>query len=80
MNGHEQTNMPANIILKVQIGPMVLLQIEGHNCREIAAALEGYERLNHQVEGLCGGLAEKIYPEEEEDKDEHKQERKEGIQ
>ncbi len=58
--------MPANIILKVQIGPMVSIQIEGRNCREIAAALQGYERLNKQVEGLCGSLAEKVYPEEPE--------------
>jgi len=55
--------MPANIILKMQIGPMVSLQIEGHTCREISEALEGYERLNHQVEHMCSTLAEAAYPE-----------------
>ena len=57
--------MPANIILKMQIGPMVSLQVEGHTCREISEALEGYERLNHQVEHLCSTLAEAAYPDTE---------------
>lgn len=57
--------MPANITLKMQIGPMVVIQIEGHSCREISEALEGYERLNHQVENLCSRLADAAYPETE---------------
>lgn len=57
--------MPANIILKMQIGPMVAVQIEGQNCKEISAALEGYERLNQQVEDMCSTLAEAVYPEPE---------------
>jgi hypothetical protein len=55
--------MPANITFKMQIGPMVVIQIEGHSCHEISEALEGYERLNHQVEHLCSRLAEAAYPE-----------------
>ncbi len=55
--------MPANITLKMQIGPMVVIQIEGHSCHEISEALEGYERLNHQVEHMCTRLAEAAYPE-----------------
>ncbi len=55
--------MPVSIVLKMQIGPMVAIQIEGSNCKEISAALEDYERLNQQVEGLCSGLAERVYPE-----------------
>ena len=55
--------MPANITLKMQIGPMVIIQIEGHSCHEISEALEGYERLNHQVEHMCSRLAEAAYPE-----------------
>jgi N-acetylglutamate synthase/N-acetylornithine aminotransferase len=57
--------MPANITLKMQIGPMVSIQIEGQNCREISDALEGYERLNRQVEDMCSTLAEAVYPEPE---------------
>jgi hypothetical protein len=57
--------MTAQISMKVQIGPMVSLQIDGHSCKEISEALEGWERLNHQLEGLCGGLAENAYPEQE---------------
>lgn len=55
--------MAASIVFKMQIGPMVLIQIEGHTCQEISEALEGYERLNKQIEGMCGGLADKVYPE-----------------
>ena len=55
--------MPANITLKMQIGPMVIIQIDGHSCHEISEALEGYEKLNHQIEHLCSRLAEAAYPE-----------------
>jgi hypothetical protein len=55
--------MAANITLRMQIGPMVVIQIDGHSCQEISEALEGYERLNHQVEHLCSRLAEAAYPE-----------------
>jgi hypothetical protein len=59
--------MAANIVFKVQLGPMVVIQIEGHTCKEISEALEGYERLNKQIEGMCGGLADKVYPAHDED-------------
>jgi hypothetical protein len=55
--------MPS-IVMRVQLGPLVSVQVEGHNCREISEALEGYEHLNKKVEGLCSGLAEKVYPDE----------------
>jgi hypothetical protein len=55
--------MAANITLRMQIGPMVVIQIDGHSCQEISEALEGYERLNHQVEHMCSRLAEAAYPE-----------------
>jgi hypothetical protein len=55
--------MPANITLKMQIGPMVSIQIEGQNCREISDALDGYQKLNRQVEDMCSTLAEAVYPE-----------------
>lgn len=59
--------MTAQISLKVQIGPMVSLQIEGHSCKEISEALSGYELLNRQIEGLCGGLADNAYPVQDDD-------------
>jgi hypothetical protein len=59
--------MAATIAFKMQIGPMVAIQIEGHSCKEISEALEGYERLNKQVEGMCSGLADKVYPEHPDD-------------
>ena len=52
--------MAANITLRMQIGPMVVIQIDGHSCQEISEALEGYERLNHQVEHMCSRLAEAL--------------------
>jgi hypothetical protein len=63
--------MPS-ITVRVQLGPLVSVQVEGHNCKEVSEALVGYEHLTKQVEGLCSGLAEKVYPEEERDhKDDH---------
>jgi hypothetical protein len=56
--------MPS-ITVRVQLGPLVSVQVEGHNCKEVSEALVGYEHLTKQVEGLCSGLAEKVYPEED---------------
>jgi hypothetical protein len=58
--------MPS-IIMKMQLGPLVSIQIEGSTCKEIAEALQGYEQLNKQVEGLCSGLADKVYPDAEDE-------------
>jgi hypothetical protein len=55
--------MAANIILKMQIGPLVSIQIEGQTCHEISEALEGHEHLNRQLEHMCSTLAEATYPE-----------------
>ena len=63
--------MSANIIFRLHIGPMVEIQIEGANCHEISEALEGYERLNKQVEGMCSGLAENAYPDTGEESADH---------
>ena len=65
--------MPS-IVMRMQLGPLVSIQIEGNNCREIAEALSGYEQLNKQIEGLCSGLADKIYP----DQDDANPSRKQG--
>ncbi|MBN2035141.1 MAG: hypothetical protein JW768_00230 [Chitinispirillaceae bacterium] len=58
------------LTLKIQIGPMVSIEAEGDSCDEITASLQGWERLNKQVQGLCTDLAERVYPEAEETKDE----------
>lgn len=48
--------------LKVTLGPFVTLEIEGSSCREISEALEGHEKLNIQLDGMCSNLAERVYP------------------
>ena len=55
--------MAANIVLKIRLGPLVSLEVEGQDCGEISAALEGYEKLNNILGELCGDLAERVYPE-----------------
>lgn len=53
--------MPS-MTLKIQLGPLVSFQVEGENCREIAAALEGFDELNRTVDAMCSDLAERVYP------------------
>ena len=54
--------MAANLILKIRLGPLVYLEVEGDNAKEISEALEGYETLNKRVDGLCSDLADRVYP------------------
>jgi hypothetical protein len=54
--------MSSFIILKVRLGPLVSLELTGENCKEISEALEGFERLNRQIEAMCNDLAERAYP------------------
>ena len=56
--------MLEQVTIKLQIGPMVVIEAQGKNCEEIADALKGWEKLNPQVEKLCIDLAERVYPEE----------------
>ena len=58
--------------MRMQLGPLVSIQIEGGNCQEISEALIGYEHLNKQIEGLCSGLADKVYPDQEDAKHDQK--------
>lgn len=53
----------ARMSLKIQLGPLVSLSVEGENCRELAAALDGFDHLNRTVDAMCSDLAERIYPE-----------------
>ena len=50
----------AEIKLTVQIGTMVLLEVEGDNCSEIAGVLTGWESMNTQIEHLCDDLARRF--------------------
>lgn len=69
--------MSSFITLKIRLGPLVSIQLTGENCEEIVDALEGFQKLNHLLEDMCGDLAERAYPqadEEEEDKEDGDQE------
>ncbi|MGE3152120.1 MAG: hypothetical protein AB7G48_10920 [Nitrospiraceae bacterium] len=54
--------MPANMILRIKLGPFVSFEIEGANCEEIAQALKGFEKLNQRVDAMCSDLVGRIYP------------------
>lgn len=56
--------MSASMNLKIRLGPLVSLEVNGDNCEEIRNALEGFEKLNKQVDAMCSDLAERMYPEE----------------
>lgn len=52
-----------NMTLRIRLGPLVEISVDGANCREIAQALEGFEELNTRVDAMCSDLAERVYPE-----------------
>lgn len=53
----------ARINLSIRLGPMVHFEIQGESCREIAGALDGFERLNEMVDTMFSDLAQRVYPE-----------------
>jgi hypothetical protein len=53
------------INLSIRLGPMVHFEIQGENCREIADALEGFERVNQMVDSMFSDLAQRVYPADE---------------
>ena len=61
----------ARMSLRIQLGPLVSFSVEGENCRELAAALEGFDDLNKTVDAMCSDLAERVYPEGTPPKPEH---------
>jgi hypothetical protein len=52
----------ARMSLRIQLGPLVSFSVEGENCRELAAALEGFDDLNRTIDAMCSDLAERVYP------------------
>jgi hypothetical protein len=68
--------MSANLTLKIRLGPLVSLEVEGDNCDEIIEALKGHQKLNEEIDSLCGDLAERIYPSREDDDKQQKKEAK----
>lgn len=48
--------------LRIRLGPLVYVQVDGDNCAELSSALEGYEELNTKVDAMCSDLAERVYP------------------
>lgn len=54
--------MPS-MTLRIRLGPLVEIQVNGQNSKEIANALEGFEELNQRVDAMCSDLAERVYPE-----------------
>ena len=52
----------ARMSLRIQLGPLVALQVEGESCRELAAALENFDDLNRRVDAMCSDLAARVYP------------------
>lgn len=55
--------MSASLFLKVNLGPLVTLEVRGDNCQEISDALKGHEELNKLLNNMCSELAENIYQE-----------------
>lgn len=55
--------MSTNMTLRIQLGPLVLFEVTGENCRELARALEGFDELNNRVDAMCSDLAPRVYPE-----------------
>ncbi len=53
----------ARMTLRIQLGPLVHVQVEGESCADLAKALEGFDRLNKTVDAMCSDLAERVYPE-----------------
>ena len=53
------------INLSIRLGPMVHFEVQGENCEQVAAALEGFERLNQIVDAMFTDLAGRVYPDGE---------------
>ena len=52
----------ARMSLRIRLGPLVYFQVDGDNCTELSAALEGFEDLNSRVDAMCSDLAARVYP------------------
>jgi hypothetical protein len=61
--------MSARLNLKIRLGPLVTLELSGDNCEEIRGALEGFQPLNQELDAICSDLADRMYPEEPEQRE-----------
>lgn len=55
--------MSVHMNVKIRLGPLVTVDINGANCGEIIEALHGHHELNKILDSMCSDLAERIYPE-----------------
>ena len=51
------------IVISLNLGPMVKIEIEGDSCPEIVEALTGFEKLNDTVDNMFSDLAQRVFPE-----------------
>ena len=52
----------ARMTLTIRLGPLVSFEVEGENCRDLADALDDFDRLNRTVDAMCSDLAMRVYP------------------
>ena len=52
----------ARMSLRIRLGPLVFVQVDGDNCGDLSDALEGFEELNVKVDAMCSDLAGRVYP------------------
>ena len=52
----------ASMSLRIRLGPLVYVEVDGDSCAELAAALDGFEELNARVDAMCSDLARRVYP------------------
>jgi hypothetical protein len=62
------------ISMSLQLGPMVKINIEGNNCREITEALQDFDKLNRTVDDMFSDLAKRVFPETEDGPKSHERE------
>jgi hypothetical protein len=51
------------INLTIRLGPMVHFEMQGESCKELVAALDGFDQLNSMVDSMFSDLAQRVYPE-----------------
>jgi hypothetical protein len=52
----------ASMSLRIRLGPLVYFSVDGENCHDLTAALDGFEALNAKVDAMCSDLAGRVYP------------------
>ena len=59
----------ASMSLRIRLGPLVYFEVDGDNCAELIAALDGFEELNAKVDAMASDLAARVYPSRDDDDD-----------